>query len=104
MCFSRQDEFAGRAAQLWAVLESSGRYPRLGRLEMDDMRGRPPLQAADLVAYELLKFDPQRPDASRVPFRRLLDIDPNAFVVDIDADYLADQARPVRRMLDEELP
>ena len=86
---------------MWQVIQDSGRYPGLRELEMDDMRHRLPLQAADLVAYELLKFDPADPGAARMPFRTLIDIDPRAFVVNIDAEYLRQQAEGLRNMPQE---
>ena len=61
-------------------------------MRLEDMLLRLPLQAADLVADEVLKFDPNTPQQARAPVRALLDMDPQAFVAHIDADYLAAQA------------
>jgi hypothetical protein len=78
MVFSTQDEFRGRASSLYeAMLQSIDVRDRIGRLEFEDMRDRPALQAADLVAYELRQHyqlgreEPPRP--TRWAFREIVE-------------------------------
>ena len=104
MVFSQQTEFVGKAAQLWGLMKQSSwpGFGSIGAFAMDDMRRVLPLQAADLVAYEAVK---SIGDASgtvrhpaRYPFRALVGIDPNAFIVYIDASYLAWQVEGAKYM------
>jgi hypothetical protein len=78
MVFSSQDEFQGCARSLYeAMLSSIDVRNRMGGLEFYDMRVRPALQAADLIAYELRQHDqrgreePPRP--TRWPFREIVE-------------------------------
>jgi hypothetical protein len=100
--FSQQDEFAGRAATLWATVKKRTEpgYADLGAFAMEDMRKLLPLQAADLVAYEIVSFAPelQPGQLARFPLRALVGIDPNAYVANIDATYLALQLDGARHI------
>jgi hypothetical protein len=78
MVFSTQDEFCGRASSLYeAMLRSIDVRNRIGGLAFEDMRDRPALQAADLVAYELRQHyqlgreEPPRP--TRWAFREIVE-------------------------------
>jgi hypothetical protein len=101
--FSQQEEFRGQAGPLWTLLKN-GRFDGADRLDtfaMEDMRTVLPLQAADLVAYEILKAAPKFEHGGklRVPVRVLLAIDPAAFAVNIDAGVLAQQVEGAKRIL-----
>jgi hypothetical protein len=93
--FSQQAEFRGTAAALWAVLRQTDWIgcDRIGEFQMADMRTVLPLQAADLVAYELTRFGKTRArgEIPRYPLRVLLGIDPHAFVSQVDAAKLREQ-------------
>lgn len=93
MVFSQQKEFAGTALRLWSALRERSEFEKLGAFMMDDMRHLLPLQAADLVTYEVAKLAPTILNASnlRFPLRALLEIDPNAFVANINSEYLQGQ-------------
>lgn len=103
--FSDQGEFRGKAAELWAVLKNSQwpGFAGLGGYAMEEMRRVLPLQAADLVAYETVKFTsdtalppPEKsPRPPRYPLLALLGIAPDAFIAHIDAGYLAWQLEGV---------
>lgn len=57
MIFSQQDEFSAMARQLWDVMASAiDVRDRMDSLAFQDMRGVPPLQAADLLAYEFRHY------------------------------------------------
>jgi len=77
MIYSQQDEFSGKAKQLYEVIKKSywsGR--RFGTLKFENMRGVPGLQAADVLAYELCKYykvrakNPSKP--MRPAFRQMM--------------------------------
>jgi hypothetical protein len=103
--FSQHSEFGGRAKLLWETIKASKHRPvvdKLGPFSMPDMRNVLPLQAADLVAYEYIKASAPLTTGEfsfRVPFQRLLDIDPRTFVSFIDAGMLAWQVEGARRGL-----
>lgn len=57
--FDRQDEFAGRAVQLLNAVKADARFQnrqRLGPVAFEDSKLLPPLQAADMLAYEAHRF------------------------------------------------
>lgn len=105
LIFSHHPEFWGRAKGLWKAIKESKHQPaadKLGPFSMADMRSVLPLQAADLVAYEFLKASSVLTSGNgdlRFPFKKLLEIDPRAFVANIDGDMLAWQIEGARRVL-----
>jgi hypothetical protein len=104
LTFSRHDELRGRALELWEAMQRNP-LPGSGNLTaytMRDMRESPALQAADLVAYEIVKSGAFLGDTSPAPrpaLWRLLDVDPRMWIVSIDADHLAWQVQGGRAML-----
>jgi hypothetical protein len=77
MIFSQQDEFSGLAKKLYDVMARTiDTKDRLGRLEFQNMRRVPGLQAADVLAYELCRYykdkakNPTKP--MRWPLRQIL--------------------------------
>jgi hypothetical protein len=104
LVFSQQEEFAGRAAGLWDVLRRS-HIPGIEHVRgyrMADMRDSLPLQAADLVAYELTKSAPTIAVGGdlRPATGALLMIDPFMFISDLDAGYLTWQVEGARLVED----
>jgi hypothetical protein len=105
MIFAQQAEFAGKAMPLYDSIrqrQDKG-YDGFTRFAMEDMRNVLPLQSADLVAYELVKFAGHVEDVGeewetlkpRAPFRGLLQIDRHAYVANIDAAVLRAQCEGV---------
>lgn len=95
---SQNSEFAGRASSLFASLTTSHTMPKSVRdYRFADMRTEPALQAADLVAYEVvLGHDRVAKGAIRLrhPFERLRQMD--MFVRYIDSQWLERQVRGAR--------
>ena len=102
MVFSNQEEFRDQAILLWDSLKKRKEpgYERIGNFSMGEMRTLLPLQAADLVVYEFVKAAPTFLAGGRfrptIPV--LLKIDPNAFIMHIDAGELAQQLEVFSRM------
>ncbi len=86
--FDQQAEFHARAEKVYDELTSSGKWPRafrLGSLRFASKRDAIPLQAADLMAYELRKaldhklFDPTRGERKSMARLRRRLISPRYF-------------------------
>lgn len=77
--FSRQDDFQGRAANLWPIMtERSSPFDSLGTFKFEDMRNEPCLQAADLATYEIVLAHKQVGAGAvdiRFPLNRLRECD-----------------------------
>lgn len=99
---SRNSEFAGRSRSLHDVLLHSKRMSgRISSITYEDMRTEVALQAADLVASEVVLAHDQVAKGStqvRFPFRRLEDAD-FLFVRYIDEAYLSRQVAGARGFL-----
>lgn len=70
--FDRQDRLQSAADRIFEALKAQESWPRrsrLGSLTFDESRLRPPLQAADLLAYEIQKERKRRTSASDRPER-----------------------------------
>jgi hypothetical protein len=95
---SQNSEFAGRAKSLFDALSKSQTMPRSVRdYQYADMRTEPALQAADLVAYEVVLGHDQVSKGAvklRHPFERLRRTD--MFVRYIEDTWLAGQVRGAR--------
>ncbi len=81
MIFGQHNEFQGRAAELWKVMrENINHGERMGSYAFSNAREVVPLQAADIVAYELFQeFDNRlkRPHLKRRwPFKQFLSMRP----------------------------
>lgn len=74
--FDRQAEFAARSKAVFAEMSDEGLWPsgdRLGGVHFESKDDRTPLQAADLLAYELRKFTDDKRSGSGRAMRRSLE-------------------------------
>jgi hypothetical protein len=70
--FDRQERLQSASGRIFEGLRAQESWPRrsrLGSLTFDESRSRPPLQAADLLAYEIQKERKRRTSASDRPER-----------------------------------
>jgi hypothetical protein len=79
--FSRQDDFKSQADSLYEYMQRHATIgPMLGAFTWDSYKNAVPLQAADLVAYEMRGFaadlSTDGPTMVRVPMKRLFGMNP----------------------------
>lgn len=70
--FDRQERLQSASSRIFEALKTQESWPRrsrLGSLTFEESRSRPPLQAADLLAYEVQKERKRRTTASDRPER-----------------------------------